>query len=181
MTKTEYHNFHFLMLDWKTEGRIEVKEDLEKKEAIKAWQRITSEEKPKMLEWIPNNELQIRPWRSRSSTSYSRRMESSFELEKWTCGISTCSNAKKRFVIPRKFVAIFKLSQKNCVFLIWKRYINQIGVPRDPSPGDPPHVLLCLSDTRRCGTQQCRPDKRNWKKMGRHEIVHEYLGQDLHG
>ena len=39
--------------------RIEVKGDLEKKEAIKAWQRITSEEKPKMLEWIPNNELQI--------------------------------------------------------------------------------------------------------------------------
>ena len=38
---------------------MEVKQDLEKKEAIKAWQRITSEEKPKMLEWIPNNELQI--------------------------------------------------------------------------------------------------------------------------
>ena len=45
-------------------------------------------------------------------------------------------------MIPRKFVAIFKLSQKNCVFLIWKRYINQIGVPRDPYPGDPPPCII---------------------------------------
>ena len=46
-----------------------------------------------------------------------------------------------RFVIPRKFAPNFKLSQKNCDFLNY--------------------VILCLSDTRRCGTQQCRPDKSN--------------------
>ena len=46
-----------------------------------------------------------------------------------------------RFVIPKKIAPLLKLSQKNCDFLIY--------------------VILCLSDTRRCGTQQCRPDKRN--------------------
>ena len=46
-----------------------------------------------------------------------------------------------RFVIPRKFAPNFKLSQKNCDFLNY--------------------VILCLSDTRRCGIEKCRPDKRN--------------------
>ena len=32
----------------------QVKVDLDKKEAIKALQRNTSKEEPKMLEWIPN-------------------------------------------------------------------------------------------------------------------------------
>ena len=39
------------------EGTIEVKGNLDKKEAIKALQSITSKEEPKMLEWIPNKEL----------------------------------------------------------------------------------------------------------------------------
>ena len=38
-------------------GLIEVKGDLDKKEAIKALQRITSKEKPKMLKRIPIKEL----------------------------------------------------------------------------------------------------------------------------
>ena len=35
----------------------QVKVDLDKKEAIKALQRNTSKEEPKMLEWILNKEL----------------------------------------------------------------------------------------------------------------------------
>ena len=38
-----------------------------------------------------------------------------------------------RLVIP-VFVTIFKFSQTNCDFLIWKRYFNQFGVPRDLFP-----------------------------------------------
>ena len=85
-------------------------------------------------------------------------------------------------MIPRKFVAIFKLSQKNCVFLIWKRYINQIGVPRDPSPGDPPTPCIIVHMTP-AGAAHNSADliKGIEKKMGKHENVHEYLGQDLHG
>ena len=39
----------------------QVKVDLDKKEAIKALQRNTSKEEPKMLEWIPNKEHQYSP------------------------------------------------------------------------------------------------------------------------
>ena len=40
----------------------QVKEDLDKKEAIKALQRNTSKEEPKMLEWIPNKEHPYSPF-----------------------------------------------------------------------------------------------------------------------
>ena len=87
-------------------GTIGVKGGLDKKEAIKDLQKITSKEEPKMLEWVLNKELPYwsRWWRSqtnwrrrpRSSTSSSRRMESSLELESSTCGISSrSSNGKK--------------------------------------------------------------------------------------
>ena len=39
----------------------QVKVDLDKKEAIKALQRNTSKEEPKMLEWIPNKEHPYSP------------------------------------------------------------------------------------------------------------------------
>ena len=39
----------------------QVKVDLDKKEAIKALQRNTSKEEPKMLEWIPNKEHPFSP------------------------------------------------------------------------------------------------------------------------
>ena len=110
LTKTEYHNFHFLMLNQKTVWRIEVKGDLEKKEAIKAWQRITSEEKPKMLEWIPNNELQILDMPLKLVTKIPNRLKTmaakvfdvllkengvKFRNGKFDMCISTCSNSKK--------------------------------------------------------------------------------------
>ena len=40
----------------------QVKVDLDKKEAIKALQRNTSKEEPKMLEWIPNKEHLLSPF-----------------------------------------------------------------------------------------------------------------------
>ena len=40
----------------------QVKVDLDKKEAIKALQRNTSKEEPKMLEWIPNKEHPYSPF-----------------------------------------------------------------------------------------------------------------------
>ena len=40
----------------------QVKVDLDKKEAIKALQRNTSREEPKMLEWIPNKEHPYSPF-----------------------------------------------------------------------------------------------------------------------
>ena len=43
-------------------GTIEVKGDLDKQDAIKALQRNTSKEEPKMLEWIPNKEHPYSPF-----------------------------------------------------------------------------------------------------------------------
>ena len=98
------------MVNLKTEGRIEVNEDLEKNEAIKAWQRITSEEKPKMLEWIPNNELQILDMPLNLMTKIPNRLKTmaakvfdvllkengvKFRNGKFDMCISTCSNSKK--------------------------------------------------------------------------------------
>ena len=98
------------MVNQRTEGRIEVKEDLEKKEAIKAWQRIKSEEKPKMLEWIPNNELQILEMPLKLMTKIPNRLKTmvakvfdvllnengvKFRNGKFDMCISTCSNSKK--------------------------------------------------------------------------------------
>ena len=74
-------------------GTIKVKGDLDKKEAIKDLQKITSKEDPKMLEWIPNKELPhwSRWWRSqtswrrrpRSSTSSSRRISQGWNWKVW--------------------------------------------------------------------------------------------------
>ena len=90
--------------------RIKVKGDLEKKEAIKAWQRITSEEKPKMLEWIPNNELQILDMPLKLMTKIPNRLKTmaakvfdvllkengvKFRNGKFDMCILTCSNSKK--------------------------------------------------------------------------------------
>ena len=121
-----------------------------------------------MLEWIPNNELQILRMPLNLMMKIPNRLKTmaakvfdvllkengvKFRNGKFDMCISTCSNSKKRlprFVIPKKIAPLLKLSQKNCDFLIY--------------------VILCLSDTRRCGTQQCRPDKR--KINGKKEIVH---------
>ena len=48
--------------NWLFVGTIKVKVDLDKKEAIKALQRNTSKEEPKMLEWIPNKEHPYSPF-----------------------------------------------------------------------------------------------------------------------
>ena len=102
-----------------------------KKEANKALLRSTSKEKPKMLEWIPNNELQILDMPLKLMTKIPNRLKTmaakvfdvllkfrSGKFDMWHFNFLQCEEKSPRFVIPRKFVAIFKLSQKNCVFLI---------------------------------------------------------------
>ena len=89
-----------------------------------------------MLEWIPNKELQILDMPLKSMRKIPNRLNTMAakifdvlikengvkfligKVDMWHFNLLQCEEKSPRFVIPRKFVAIFKLSQKNCVFLI---------------------------------------------------------------